>query len=491
MKSTREKGSVGLRTSFHISRRIFLRQSLLSLGGAVLTCGNTETTQSANDTDGRPNILLVVSDDQGWGDLPSNWNKTNVRMPVMEKIGRAGIRFTSFYVNPLCAPTRSSLMTGLYSMENGMWRGPSRTTTNHYRGIGKDIVTLPRLLQRASYVTGIFGKWHLGYDKGNLPNDRGFDEFYGFLGGAHPYELTAGDGAYFHNEQPYCENGHATDYITDKVCAFIHKNASGKKPFFCYVAYNAVHGPLWREEHQRTSAKPEWLDKAEQRGIGFPRRDYVGVLEHMDHSVGRLLDLLDKLEIVNNTLIIYLSDNGAITMESPTKSAYPGNNGPLRGGKGTVYEGGIRVPCVMQWKGRFPERIVSTGAAIHVDIFATCLDAAGLPIPRKNGKCLVRGMSLLPHIFSGGTKALPERTIIFELTGDVALRRGKYKLVGKVSSNRADWEQTAVELRQADLELYDLSEDIGETKDLMTAKPDVYQKLKEELITYFESIARE
>ena len=480
-----------MRTSFRMSRRIFLRQSLLSLGGAVVALDDTEAAQSANDIDGQPNILLIVSDDQGWGDLPTNWKQTDVRMPVMEKIGRVGIRFTSFYVNPLCAPTRSSLLTGLYSMENGMWRGPSRTATNHYRGIGKDIMMLPQMLQRAGYATGIFGKWHLGYDKGNLPSDRGFDEFYGFLGGAHPYELADGDKAYLHNERPYCENAHATDYITDKAHAFIDKNVSEKKPFFCYVAYNAVHGPMWRQERPRASAKPEWLDKAGQRGIDFPRRDYVGILEHMDQSVGRLLDLLDKLKIEKNTLVIYLSDNGAITMENPTQTAYPGNNGPLRGGKGTVYEGGIRVPCVMQWKGRFPERIVSTGTAIHADIFATCLDAAGLSVPQKNGKYPMRGVSLLPHILSGGVKALPARTIIFELTGDVALRKDKYKLVGKVSSSRADWKQTVVELRQADLELYDLSEDIGEAKDLRTVEPAIYQKLKRELIEYFESIANQ
>ena len=480
-----------MRASFCISRRLFLQRSLLSLGGAVLTFSRSGTARSTEDIEGHPNILLIVSDDQGWGDLPTNWGKTDVRMPVMEKVGRRGIRFTSFYVNPLCAPTRSSLLTGLYSMENGMWRGPSRTATSHYRGIKKDIVILPQMLRRAGYATGIFGKWHLGYDKGNLPNDRGFEEFYGFLGGAHPYALSPGDRAYWHNETPYCENAHATDYITDKARAFIHKNASEKKPFFCYVAYNAVHGPLWRQERPRASARPEWLGKAERRGIDFPRRDYVGILEHMDYSVGRLLDLLHELNMEKNTLVIYLSDNGAITMTSPTQSAYPGNNGPLRGGKGTVYEGGIRVPCVMQWKGRFPGGMVSTDTAIHADVFVTCLDAAGLPVPRKNGKYPVRGVSLLPHILSGGTKELPARTIIFELTGDIALRKGRYKLVGKVGSSRADWRQTVVELRQADLELYDLSADLSETKDIRTAEPDMYRRLKGELLDYFERIARE
>ena len=473
--------------STEISRRIFVQRCLLPLCGAVLA--RTGTALSSSHNDRRPNILLLLSDDQGWGDLPSNWRETDIRMPTMDAVGRTGIRFTSFYVNPLCAPTRSSILTGLYSMENGMWRGPSRQATNHYRGIRKDILTLPQRLQQAGYATGVFGKWHMGYEKGNLPNDRGFDEFYGFLGGAHPYELKRGDREYYHNRSQYCEDSHATDYITEKALDFIRANAARGTPFFCYVAYNAVHGPLWREDRRKSSAKPKWLDLAGKRGIDFPRRDYAAVLEHMDYSVGRLLEIPDKLEIEKDTLVIYLSDNGAITMQSPTKVTYPGNNGPLRGGKGTVYEGGIRVPCVMRWKGTFPEGIVSTETAIHADIFATCLDAAGLSIPRKNGASPVRGASLIPHILSGGAKKLPERSIFFELTGRVAVRKGPYKLVGEVQSSRADWKQTAAELEEADLELYDLETDIGESRDLSGALPDVYESLKRELIRYFESIA--
>jgi len=449
--------------------------------------GTAETAFSAG-TDKRPNILLVVSDDQGWGDLPTNWKDTDIQMPVMANVGRTGIRFTSFYVNPLCAPTRSSLLTGLYSMENGMWRGPSRTATTYYRGIKKDIVLLPQILQKAGYATGLFGKWHLGYDDGNLPNDRGFDEFYGFLGGAHTYQLRADDKAYFHNGRQYCEDSHATDYIAGKALDFIRARAAGKKPFFCYVAFNAVHGPLWRQEQQKPSAKVQWLEKAEKRGIDFPRRDYVATLEHMDDCVGRLLAALEQLKVEENTLVIYLSDNGAITLEFPTNSTYPGNNGPLYGGKGSVYEGGIRVPCVMRWKGRFPEAAVSDSTAIHADIFSTCLDAAGVGEMKTNGGRPVRGVSLLPHIRSGARSRLPERTIFFELTGRVAARRGRYKLVGEVQSSRAEWNKTAAELRNKDLELYDLSADIGEKKNLRDSLPEVYQSMKQELVEYFETI---
>lgn len=474
-----------------IGRRFFGRWCLPVLCVTTFALCNAAVVLSAGNDDSRPNILLVLSDDQGWGDLPSNWKETDIKMPVMESVGREGIRFASFYVNPLCAPTRSSIMTGLYSMENGMWRGPSRQETTHYRGIREDIVMLPQRLRGAGYTTGVFGKWHLGYEKGNLPNDRGFDEFYGFLGGAHTYELKRGDKEYRHNTTQYCEDGHATDYITEKAMGFIRASAGRGKPFFCYVAYNAVHGPLWRQEQQKTSGKQEWLEAAEKRGIDYPRRDYAAVLEHMDHSVGRLLELLDEMRVDKNTLVIYLSDNGAITMENPTNVAYPGNNGPLRGGKGTVYEGGIRVPCVMRWKGHLPAGTVSADTAIHADIFATCLDAAGLSVPRENGARSVRGVSLIPHIISGGAESLPERTVFFELTGDVALRRGKYKLVGKVESSRADWKQTAGEVRDTELELYDLDSDIGETKDLRSDLPEVYGLLKGELIRYFEGIARQ
>ncbi len=473
-----------------ISRRTFLNRYLLPTCFAALTPALSRAAPFPNSKGERPNVLLILADDQGWGDLPTNWSRTDIRMPVMDAVGRTGIRFTSFYVNPLCAPTRSSIMTGLYSMENGMWRGPSRQATSHYRGIRKDILTLPQRLQQAGYATGVFGKWHLGYDKGNLPNDRGFDEFYGFLGGAHTYELKCGDKEYRHNENQYCRDAHATDYITEKALDFMRHSVAQAAPFFCYVAYNAVHGPLWRQDHQKSSGKTQWLDRAEKRGIDLPRRDYAAVLEHMDHCAGRLLELLDSLGVEENTLVIYLSDNGAITMRNPTNVAYPGNNGPLRGGKGTVYEGGIRVPCVMRWKGRFPEGTVSSDTAIHADIFATCLDATGLTVPTENGASPVRGTSLIPHILSRCTSRLPDRTIFFELTGDVAIRRGRYKLVGKVESSRADWAQTASELRDTQLELYDIENDIAESRDLSSTMPDVYASLKKELIAYFETIAR-
>ena len=283
-----------------MDRREFLRSTVTAIGAAALglkgvSVGGSQAKPGAKP----PNIIFIMSDDQGWGDLSLNWPATNVRLPELEKIGRNGIRFAEFHTEPLCGPSRACVFTGQYSMENGMWRGPGRAKPgqNNYRGIKRDVVMLPELLQGAGYATGIFGKWHLGEHEGERPNDRGFDEFYGFLRGSHTYKLTASTPTFFHNREQYCENAHSTDYITDKSLDFVRTQVNHVKPFFCYVSYNAVHGPLWREDRKIPSAPKEWLDEAAARGIDFPRRDYVAILEHMDYNVGRLMRLLKELRI--------------------------------------------------------------------------------------------------------------------------------------------------------------------------------------------------
>lgn len=470
-----------------LNRRDFLLglgAGLTALAGAPRTdAGERRAARAASN---RPNILLIVSDDQGWGDASCNWKDTDVETPVMDSIARTGVRFTQFYVNPLCAPTRASFLTGQYSMENGMWRGPSKEKANERR-IADDVRILPQSLKKAGYRTGIFGKWHLGYQKPDTPNDRGFDEFYGFLGGAHPYTPAAAQ-TLLHNDQPYHEELHLTDYFTEKALSFIRDCADKKQPFFCYVPYNAVHGPLWLPDRPKSSGKEDWLEFYARKGVDYPRRDYNAVLGHMDHSVGRLLDLLEALKVEEDTLVICFSDNGACLETAETKANYPGNNGPFRGGKGGTYEGGIRVPCVMRWKGRFPEGVVSNELVMHFDIFATVLEAAGLDVPKTNGRNPVHGKSLIEHILSSGSKALPDRTVFWELVGKVAARRDRWKLVGEVENARGRWRQLAAQLEKAELQLYDLKEDMDESEDLREIRPQEYGRLKKELITFFENI---
>lgn len=228
----------------------------------------------AADAPWRPNVLLIVSDDHGYGDAGC-YGKTNVDTPVLDSLARQGVRFTRFRVNPLCAPTRASILTGQSSLECGMWRGPSEKRGEDDeggRGLRANVKLLPQFLHEAGYATGIFGKWHLGYSKPNVPNDRGFDEAFGFLGGAHRYWITAKQDRLLHNGRPAGVEGHTTDLFTARADAFIRQNRD--RPFFCYVPYNAVHGPLWSAAGDRPSGKEEWLRKYEQRGVPFPRRDY-------------------------------------------------------------------------------------------------------------------------------------------------------------------------------------------------------------------------
>ena len=441
-----------------------------------------------------PNILFIVSDDHGWGDLPSNWDDTEVHLPTLDALARTGVRFPNYHTVPLCGPSRACMFTGQYSTENGMWRGPGSQPLGSpgYRGIKRDVKMLSEYLSEAGYATGAFGKWHLGSLEGEVPNDRGFDEFRGFLGGAHPYWISGSRSKIMHNREhdPLAE-GHATELFTQWAEDFIRKNAGKESPFFCYLAYNAVHGPLRVEKSKPASAPEAWVKKALDRGVSFLRSDYVAILEHMDHNIGQLVSVLDELGVAENTLIVFVSDNGGCTMEEGAAGGrFPGNNGPLRGGKATTYQGGLNVPFLVNWKGKIPQSgLVSDSHVMHCDIFSSLLDAAGLTVPESNGKNPVRGISLLPHMLSDGKTSVPERTMIFELWGNIGVRRGDYKLWASVGRDYSpDWDALAAEISQKDLELFDLRRDVAETKDLRTEHPEMYASLKAELLDHLSSI---
>ena len=441
-----------------------------------------------------PNILFIVSDDHGWGDLPSNWDDTEVRLPTLDALARSGVRFPNYHTVPLCGPSRACMFTGQYSTENGMWRGPGSQPLGSpgYRGIKRDVKMLSEYLSEAGYATGAFGKWHLGSLEGEVPNDRGFDEFHGFLGGAHPYWISGSRSKIMHNrEHDPLAKGHATELFTQWAEDFIRENAGKESPFFCYLAYNAVHGPLRVEKSKPASAPEAWVKKALDRGVSFLRSDYVAILEHMDHNIGQLVSVLDELGVAENTLIVFVSDNGGCTMEEGAAGGrFPGNNGPLRGGKATTYQGGLNVPFLVNWKGKIPQSgLVSDSHVMHCDIFSSLLDAAGLTVPESNGKNPVRGMSLLPHMLSDGKTSVPERTMIFELWGNIGVRRGDYKLWASVGRDYSpDWDALAAEISQKDLELFDLQRDVAETNDLRTEHPEMYASLKAELLDHLSSI---
>ena len=441
-----------------------------------------------------PNILFIVSDDHGWGDLPSNWDNTEVQLPTLDALANRGVRFPNYHTVPLCGPSRACMFTGQYSTENGMWRGPGSQPlgSSGYRGIKRDVKMLSQYLSEAGYATGAFGKWHLGSLEGEVPNDRGFDEFHGFLGGAHPYWIAGSRSKIMHNrEHDPLAKGHATELFTQWAEDFIRENAGKESPFFCYLAYNAVHGPLRVHESKPASAPEAWVKKALDRGVSFLRSDYVAILEHMDHNIGQLVSVLDELGVAENTLIVFVSDNGGCTMEEGAAGGrFPGNNGPLRGGKATTYQGGLNVPFLVNWKGKIPQGgLVSDSHVMHCDIFSSLLDAAGLTVPESNGKNPLRGMSLLPHMLSDGKTSVPERTMIFELWGNIGVRRGDYKLWASVGRDYSpDWDALADEISQKNLELFDLQRDVAETNDLRTEYPEMYASLKAELLDHLSGI---
>jgi arylsulfatase A-like enzyme len=464
---------------------------LFSLVSAVLwlACSSLSRADDGPATLRRPNILLIVADDMGYGDSTVFWKNTELQTPAMEDVARRGIRFTQFRVNPLCSPTRSSLMTGQYSLENGMWRGANdanapaagKEKRDNLRRFKDDVVLLPQLLQSAGYATGGFGKWHLGNDEKNLPNARGFDEFLGFIGGSHAYWLGR-NSRILHNGKPYDAAGrHTTDLFADSAIEFIKANKN--RPFFCYVPFNAVHGPLRSAERSTDSARPEWLAKYEALGVPQPRRDYCAVMSHADARVEEMLKTLRELDLESSTLVVYLSDNGGIL------HTYPSNNGPLRGGKGDTYEGGIRVPAVMQWPGVIPPNSVSHESAVHFDLFTTILAAAGVPVPAKNGEFPVHGVDLLPLLRDPGNRKLPDRYLFWDLYGDVAAIHGSWKMVGQISNHHGKFDKAAQEAEGAKFELYNLDDDLSESTDVADKYPEIYRDLKTRHLAWLRQFA--
>jgi arylsulfatase A-like enzyme len=426
----------------------------------------------------RPNIVLILADDLGYGDLGC-YGAKDVQTPHIDSIAAHGIRFTDYYANsPVCSPSRSALLSGFYPQHTGVWKGiPERVRKewrqrknprkkhhkkeNHGKaeknqenlGLKAEIQLLPQFLRRAGYTGGMFGKWHLGHETPNLPNARGFDTFFGFPGGSSEYGSKRGQTLRW-NHEPNDEEGHLTDLFSDKASQFIRENKD--KPFFVYVPYYAPHGPI----DAAASMIPDIVKKYRGLGVDEKRADYCAVVEHMDAGIGKILATLRDIGIEDNTLVIFTSDNGAAVTK------WSGSNGMFRGEKGQVFEGGIRVPCVMRWPGVIPDGTVSHAPVAGMDIFRTLLADLDQPVPVG-----VSGVDLSAHLQSGGKAALPDRNLFFELKGHVALRQGRWKIVGDYSD----------EINHSEFALYDLSLDPKETEDVSTAHQEIFEDMRTSL----------
>ncbi|TKJ39634.1 MAG: N-acetylgalactosamine 6-sulfate sulfatase [Planctomycetes bacterium B3_Pla] len=370
---------------------------------------------------GKPNILMILVDDLGYGDL-SSYGATDLKTPNIDRLIAAGMRFDNFYANcPVCSPTRASLLSGRYPDLVGV-PGVIRThLQNNWGYMAPHVVLLPKLLKPAGYHTAIVGKWHLGLASPNTPNDRGFDYFHGFLGDMmDDYYKHRRHGINYMrlNRKEIDPPGHATDLFSQWATDYIKIHAKSKQPFFLYLAYNAPHTPI--------QPPSDWIDRVKSRrpGISDKRAKLVALIEHLDDGIGKVLAALKDSGAGDNTLVIFTSDNGG-------QLSVGANNGPLRAGKQDMYEGGIRVPMCAVWPGKIKSGTRSERIGLTMDLFPTICDAAGAGIAHE-----IDGRSILPTLL-GKSQPLEDRFLFWVRREGgryggrayYAARYGDYKLV--------------------------------------------------------------
>jgi arylsulfatase A-like enzyme len=398
----------------------------------------------------RPNILFIVGDDMGYADVGFHGCK-DIPTPNLDALAASGVRFTSGYVSgPYCSPTRAGLMTGRYQTRFGHEFNPSGGN-----GLPLTERTIADRLKAAGYVTGLVGKWHLGAQPQFHPQKRGFDEFYGFLGGAHDYFKSAG---ILRGTEPVTELDYTTDAFGREAVAFIERHKG--EPWFLYLAFNAVYTPMQATDGRLAKFPNEADDK---------RRTYDAMMLAMDEAIGRVRKKLVETGLEQNTLVCFISDNGGPTMPGTTINA--SINNPLRGSKRTTLEGGIRVPFVVSWPSRLKPGVF-TQPAIQLDLTATALAAADVRIDQDPK---LEGVNLLPFL-TGEKTGTPHDALYWRFGQQMAIRLGDYKLV-RYDSN-ADTLTGGRNQPVTASKLYNLATDIGETRDWATEMPDKVKELQ-------------
>ena len=409
-----------------------------------------------------PNIILIVSDDMGYADIGVHGSR-DIPTPNIDALARGGIRFTNAYVSgPYCSPTRAGLLTGRYQQRFGHEFNPDgRSGMRHVLGLPRSEVTMADYFRKAGYRTALFGKWHLGLGDDFHPMSRGFDEFFGFLDGHHSYidPQLAGPDPVLDGRKPVDKTEYLTDVFTDRAVDFIQRQKS--QPFFLYLAYNAVHTPM--------QAPEKYLSRFAH--IADPtRRTYAAMLSAMDDGIGRTLASVRNAGLEENTLIIFFNDNGGPTMQGTTING--SINTPLRGSKRQTWEGGIRVPFIISWKGKLAAGKTDSRPIIQLDVLPTALAAAGIKAKLEPS---LDGIDLLPFL-TGRRSGAPHKALYWRLGENMAIREGDWKLVKAVEGRLfgADTEGAGY---LTGVELYNLSTDIGETKNLASENPKKVKQL--------------
>jgi arylsulfatase A-like enzyme len=454
-----------------------LRPLLLVASAAFLFANSVR----AADPPRRPNVVFILADDLGWTDLGCQGSKF-YETPNIDRLAAAGVRFTDGYTcGPNCQPTRAALISGQYAPRTGNYTvgSTSRFDTSsrplvpveNAAGLAPEKITVAEALQTAGYATGMFGKWHLGNSEAMHPANQGFDEAI----------VSAGEHFNFKTvpkvEVP--EGVYLADFLTDKAVDFLERHKA--EPFFLYLPHFGVHSP-----HH---AKPELIKRFEDKsGVGGHRDPtYAAMIASVDESVGRVLAKLEELKLTENTLVIFSSDNGGVGGYAAAGIPRAGgitDNSPLRGGKGMLYEGGVRVPYIFAWKGTIPAGRTCGDPILSVDLYPTLLELAGAQPPADHP---LDGTSYLGLLKAGGDGKLPRDAIYWHFPGYLgaggdgwrttpagAIRAGDYKLLEFFEDGR--------------LELYNLKDDLGQKIDLAKKEPEKTKELHEKLVAWRTSI---
>lgn len=410
--------------------------------------------RSARAAPSKPNIVMLLADDLGYGDVGFT-GCPDIRTPNIDSIAAEGIRFTHAYSNgAVCSPTRTALLTGQYQQRNGM--DTVIVVAERERGLDTRALLVPQVLKGAGYRTGVFGKWHLGFDKRFFPTRRGFDEFFGFLAGNIDYfdhTDRLGNADLWRQEEPVKDPRYMSQLIAEESTAFIDRHA--REPFFLYVPFNAPHDPFQGPEDRATAGNQE-----ASRRKNRTRAVYRSMVESLDANIGRILAHLKKRGLEESTAVFFMSDNGGVPVV--------GRNLPFNGFKGSLWEGGIRTAFAARWKGQFPAGATAPDMIAAMDLFPTFASIAGAKLPRGHS---LDGVDLLAACRG---KARLERDTLF-------FHYGKQRAMV-----RAGWKYLRDEKERE--HLFDLRSDIGEQNDAAAKEPGRMAGLKRDYAVWEKSV---
>lgn len=457
------------------TRREFIRTS--SAAALAVGIGGIGMSEAAK----KPNLIIIYCDDLGYGDLGC-FGSPDIKTPHLDELARTGVRFTNWYSNsPVCSPSRASLLTGRYPRRAGVTNilGGKRGTP----GLPPDEITLAKALKPLGYRSALFGKWHLGVSKESWPNAHGFDEFYGFLAGcvdyySHIFYWGQGGGVnpvhdLWQNEKEVWENGrYLTEVITEKAVEFIGRKSD--QPFLLYLPYNAPHYPM--------HAPKKYLDR--YPNLPPDKRIMAAMISAVDDGVGEIVRALKESGEYENTAIFFSSDNGPSTesrnwLDGTEDRYYGGSAGIFRGHKGSLFDGGIRMPAILSWPRRIPSGRDFDKIGAMMDIFPTFLEIAGGALPKDR---VIDGSSILPMVT--GDAATPHGDLFWEHGDQLAIRRGKWKLV---LNGKLDFSQDPVD----PVHLSDLESDPGERTNLADKEPSLVEELTNAVTSWAAAVKAE